>query len=209
MQIESSAPNSLSCIFKFIFFSSVIYPKCLSEMTSIKSVGARFVEDNGPHHVVTLEAELPRTLSKCCWEADGVSWPSRGVWGWTKARASCSANPSEIGLNPGRSVWSGLDFKLLGFFFPHYFFSCYSIASAKIFSGPADPLWSKNGAGVLLLVGGFTPNSVHRLDPLLTSMQVEGIKRPILLVYNFIHLNIMVYDRIQSNQLYIHREAQN
>lgn len=30
-------------------------------MTSIKSVGASFVEDNVPHHAATLETELPRT----------------------------------------------------------------------------------------------------------------------------------------------------
>lgn len=156
MQIKSSAPNSLSCIFKIFFFLLSFTQKCLPERTSIKSVGALFVEDNGPHHVVTLEAELPRNFSRCCWEADAVSWPSWGVWGWTKARASCSANPSEIGVNPGRFVWSGLDFKYRDFF--PLFFSFYSIASAKIFSHPADPLWSKSGAGVLLLVGGFTLN---------------------------------------------------
>lgn len=68
-------------VFLIFFFPFLFYPKRLPEMTSIRSVGARFVEDNGPHHVVTLEAELPQTFSKCCWEADGVSWPSQGVRG--------------------------------------------------------------------------------------------------------------------------------
>lgn len=45
-----------------VFFSSFLfYLKCLPETTSIRSVGASFVEDDGPPHAVTLEAELPRT----------------------------------------------------------------------------------------------------------------------------------------------------
>lgn len=121
-------------------------------MTSIKRVGALFVEDNGPHHVVILEAELPRALRSSA----GSRWcvlASRGMRGWTEARASCSPNPLEIGVNSGSSACSGPDFKYWEFF-PVFFF--YSIASAKMFSFPAEPLWSKSGAGVLLLVGGFT-----------------------------------------------------
>lgn len=119
-------PNALSCIFKF-FFPSLSYPKCLPEMTSIKSVGALFVEDNGPHHVVTFGGRTPTDFQQVLLGGRWCLLAQPRLWGWTKARASCSANPSEIGVNSGSFVWSGPDFKHWDFFSP-FFLLFYSIS---------------------------------------------------------------------------------
>lgn len=93
-------------------------------------------------------------------------------------------------------------------YLPLFFF--YSVASAKIFSHPADPLWSKKWCWSLAAGGRFDTEALCTGWILcLHLQQVEGIKRPDGLVYNFMHLNVTVYDRIQSDQLYIHRETQN
>lgn len=41
----------------------------------------------------------------------------------------------------------------------------------------------------------------------LNLQQVEGIKQYVHVAYIFIYLKVTVYDRIPSNQFYIHREA--
>lgn len=104
-----------------IFFSSLFYPKFLPEMTSIKRVGALFVEDNGPHHVVTLEAELPRALSKFCWKqmvrlgqprrarlnrGTSLLFP-KSFWNWGEFWQLCVFRPG---------------FQILGIFFPFFSF---------------------------------------------------------------------------------------
>lgn len=153
-----------------------------------------------------LEAELPRTFSKCCWEADGVSWPSQG----------CEAEPrheppvQQILLKLGWILAALCDQARIsntGIFFPLFFF--YSIASAKIFSHPADRCDQKMVLEPCCWWEVSHRSSVHRLDALLTSTARGGNKESWSPGVQLYTLNVTVYDRIQSNQLYIHREAQN
>lgn len=142
-------------------------------MTSIKRVGALFVEDNGPHHVI-LEAELPRALRSSA----GSRWcvlASRGVRGWTEAQASCSPNPLEIGVNSGSSACSGLDFKYWEFFSPFFsFILLHQQRFLAVLLNHCDQTMVLESCCWWEVSHGI---SEYKLDPLLTSTQAEEVKR--------------------------------